>query len=82
MSIGNHTIAHSAEMGALPTLLAAAGDESAGSYIGPDGFRQMRGHPKVVQSTKASHDREVAARLWELSEEMTGVTFPLVAVPA
>jgi NAD(P)-dependent dehydrogenase (short-subunit alcohol dehydrogenase family) len=82
MSFGNHTIAHSAEMGALPTLLAAVGDEPAGSYIGPDGFRQMRGHPKVVSSTQESHDAAVAARLWELSEELTGVTFPLAAVPA
>jgi NAD(P)-dependent dehydrogenase (short-subunit alcohol dehydrogenase family) len=82
MWIGNHTIAHNAEMGALPTLLAATGDEPAGSYIGPDGFRQMRGYPKVVKSTKASHDEVVAARLWELSEELTGVSFPLAAVPA
>jgi NAD(P)-dependent dehydrogenase (short-subunit alcohol dehydrogenase family) len=82
MWVGNHTIAHNAEMGALPTLLAATGDEPAGSYIGPDGFRQMRGHPKVVRSTKDSHDPVVAARLWELSEELTGVSFPLTAVPA
>jgi NAD(P)-dependent dehydrogenase (short-subunit alcohol dehydrogenase family) len=82
MWIGNHTVAHSAEMGALPTLLAATGDLPGGSYVGPDGFRQFRGHPKAVKSTKASHDEAVAARLWELSEELTGVSYPLEAVPA
>ncbi|MGK2878336.1 MAG: oxidoreductase [Solirubrobacterales bacterium] len=82
MWFGNHTVAHSAEMGALPTLLAAVGDEPAGSYIGPGGLRQVRGHPKVVRSTKASRDPLVAGRLWALSEQMTGVSFPLEAVQA
>lgn len=77
---GNRVVAHGPEIGALPTLYAATADIPGGSYVGPDGFRQIRGRPKVVRSTKASHDEEVAARLWELSEEMTGVSFPLAAV--
>lgn len=79
MWFGNHTIAHSAEMGALPTLYAAVEDLPGGSYVGPDGFRQMRGYPKVVRSTKASHDERVARELWTKSEELTGVEFPLEA---
>ncbi len=77
MRIGNRFLAHSAEMGALPTLLAATGDLPGGSYIGPDGFRQMRGRPTIVKSTEASHDQGVARELWQKSEELTGVTFPL-----
>lgn len=79
MWFGNHTVAHSAEMGALPTLYAATQDLPGGSYVGPDGFRQFRGHPKVVRSTKASHNEDVAAELWVRSEELTGVEFPLAA---
>jgi NAD(P)-dependent dehydrogenase (short-subunit alcohol dehydrogenase family) len=67
-----------AEMGALPTLRAAT-DPSAlgGQYYGPGGFLEMRGHPKVVASNDRSHDTDVARRLWTVSEELTGVTFPV-----
>lgn len=82
MLIGNKIIAQSEEMGALPTMYAAVEDIPGGSYVGPDGFMQGRGRPKIVKSTDASHDTEVAAKLWEQSEEMTGVSFPLVPVNA
>ncbi|MFT4048242.1 MAG: oxidoreductase [Solirubrobacterales bacterium] len=82
MWFGNRTVAHSAQMGALPTLLAASGDEAPGSLIGPDGFRQFRGHPGVVESTRASRDEAVAAGLWQLSEQLTGVRFPLEQLSA
>jgi hypothetical protein len=63
-------------MGALPTLYAAtAPDVQSGDYYGPDGFRETRGYPTKVPSTARSHDREVAARLWTVSEELTGVPF-------
>ncbi|MDT5132041.1 MAG: hypothetical protein QOE41_1352, partial [Mycobacterium sp.] len=67
-----------AAMGALPTLRAAT-DPGAhgGQYFGPDGFGQMRGHPKVVASSAKSHDVEVQKRLWALSEELTGVVYPV-----
>ena len=46
---GNGLLAQSAEMGALPTLYAAAmADVNGGDYIGPDGFQQMRGYPTKV----------------------------------
>jgi len=71
-------ISQSAEMGALPTLRAAT-DPAAqgGQYYGPDGFRETRGHPVIVKSSKQSHDEDVQRRLWTVSEELTGVTYPL-----
>jgi NAD(P)-dependent dehydrogenase (short-subunit alcohol dehydrogenase family) len=77
MAFGNKVIAQSEEMGALPTLFAATQDLPGGRYVGPDGFQQMRGRPTVVGSTKASKDAVVAAKLWEKSEELTSVSFPL-----
>lgn len=66
------------EMGALPTLRAAT-DPGAlgGQYYGPDGPGGMRGYPKVVSSSDQSHDMTLAARLWSVSEELTGVSFPV-----
>jgi NAD(P)-dependent dehydrogenase (short-subunit alcohol dehydrogenase family) len=65
-------------MGALPTLRAAT-DPSAlgGQYYGPSGLWEMRGYPKVVASNDRSHDTDVARRLWTVSEELTGVTYPI-----
>ena len=64
--------------GALPTLLAATGtDVKGGAYYGPRGFREMRGHPKRVDSSAASHDTAMAEKLWSASEELTGVTYDL-----
>ena len=74
--------AQSEEKGALPTMFAAVEDLPGRSYVGPDGIQQMRGAPKLVKSTKASHDAAVAAKLWDKSEELTGVGFPLVMANA
>ena len=72
----NRVAAQSATMGALPTLYAAsAPDIHGGDYIGPEGFGEMWGHPKTVQSTRRSHDTAVAAKLWEVSEKLTGVCY-------
>lgn len=69
---------NSAEMGALPTLRAATDPSvKGGQYWGPDGFRELRGHPVLVDSTKQSKDLAVQERLWKVSEELTGVTFPV-----
>ncbi|QEN12423.1 SDR family NAD(P)-dependent oxidoreductase [Mycolicibacterium sp. ELW1] len=69
---------NSAEMGALATLRAATDPAvTGGQYYGPDGFRELRGHPKLVSSSKQSHDRDVQQRLWAVSEELTGVKFPV-----
>jgi NAD(P)-dependent dehydrogenase (short-subunit alcohol dehydrogenase family) len=69
---------NSAEMGALPTLRAAT-DPAArgGTYYGPDGFRELRGYPKLVDSSAQSKDVAVQERLWSVSEELTGVTYPV-----
>ncbi|TXI40943.1 MAG: short-chain dehydrogenase, partial [Mycobacterium sp.] len=40
-------------------------------------FRELRGYPKLVDSSRQSHDREIQQRLWAVSEELTGVTFPV-----
>jgi NAD(P)-dependent dehydrogenase (short-subunit alcohol dehydrogenase family) len=71
----------SAEMGALPTLRAATDPGViGGQYFGPDGFGEQRGYPKVVASSRASHDTDAQRRLWTLSEELTGVTFSIPAL--
>ena len=66
----------SAEMGALPTLMAATADLPGGSYVGPDGFWQLHGMPHVVTPRKLARDPEAARRLWELSEQATAVHYP------
>jgi NAD(P)-dependent dehydrogenase (short-subunit alcohol dehydrogenase family) len=77
MKVGNVVIAQSAEAGALPTLYAATQDLPGDSYVGPDRFGGMRGAPKLTDRIAAARDPELAARLWTLSEELTGVRFPL-----
>jgi len=80
MSITNVVFAQSAEMGALPTLYAAAApDVEGGAYIGPGGLFEQRGHPARVDSAPASKDEEAARRLWDVSEELTGVRFSIPA---
>lgn len=65
------------DMGALPQIRAAVDENVKGAeYYGPDGFREMKGFPVLVQSNKASHNLEDAKKLWELSEKLTGVKFP------
>ena len=72
----NPIMAQSQEMGALPTLYAAnSPDIEGGEYIGPDGFLGQRGYPTNARSSRASYDQETAIRLWEISEEVTGVKF-------
>ena len=62
--------------GARPQLRAATDpDVQGGQYYGPSGFRELVGHPVLVQSNKKSHDVAVQERLWSVSEELTGVKF-------
>ena len=82
MAVTNRVLAQSDEMGALPTLFAATQDIPGDSYVGPDGFQEQRGHPKLVGRSGAARDRETAQKLWQLSEELTGVTFPLAGAAA
>jgi NAD(P)-dependent dehydrogenase (short-subunit alcohol dehydrogenase family) len=72
------TFTQPAEMGALPTLRAATDPSAqAGQYYGPDGLGATQGHPKVVQSSKQSHNEDIQRRLWTLSEQLTNVTYPV-----
>ena len=68
----------SAQMGALPPLRAAT-DPAArgGQYYGPDGRFELKGYPRPVKSTGRSHDEQAQRRLWQESERLTGVTYPV-----
>jgi NAD(P)-dependent dehydrogenase (short-subunit alcohol dehydrogenase family) len=72
----NNFFSQDITMGALPTLYAAvAADVKGGDYYGPSGWREQRGYPKKVESNELSHNQEIARKLWEVSEELTGVKF-------
>jgi NAD(P)-dependent dehydrogenase (short-subunit alcohol dehydrogenase family) len=76
MQMATDRVAQSAYAGALPTLRAATDPEATGgSFWGPKHFRQMMGPPVSVSSTKKSHNMDDAQRLWEISEELSGVHF-------
>ena len=82
MALGNKLLAQSDEMGALPTMYAATMDIPGGSYVGPDSFQEQRGHPTLVGRSGRASDIAEAGRLWQRSEDMTGVSFPLAGATA
>jgi NAD(P)-dependent dehydrogenase (short-subunit alcohol dehydrogenase family) len=82
MQIGNRVIAQSEEAGALPTLFAAVADIPGGSFVGPSRMGGQRGPAQLCGRSKAAFDEAAAVRLWTVSEELTGVSFPLAAAPA
>ena len=67
---------NSADEGAWPTLMAATADLPGATYVGPDGWFEWGGHPRVTTSTKQSYDETAQRRLWQLSEETTGIRYP------
>ena len=70
--------AQSAARGALPTLRAATDpDVTGGQYYGPNRLFETQGDPVLVSSSKQSHDAALQRRLWAVSEELTGVAFPV-----
>jgi NAD(P)-dependent dehydrogenase (short-subunit alcohol dehydrogenase family) len=74
--LANTLLAQSAAMGALPTLYAATVPGlPPGRYLGPDGFLEQRGHPRIAQPSAAARDESVAAALWSASEDLIGVRF-------
>ncbi len=76
MRITNRLVAQPAEMGALPLLYAATSPNlQGGSYVGPDGAREMRGHPVLVKANARAYEEEAARRLWDISERLTGVRY-------
>jgi NAD(P)-dependent dehydrogenase (short-subunit alcohol dehydrogenase family) len=73
--IGN-IVAQTVEMGTLPTLRAATDlDAKSGDYFGPAGVMEMRGHPVLVPSTELARNTENAKKLWNMSEQLTGVNY-------
>jgi NAD(P)-dependent dehydrogenase (short-subunit alcohol dehydrogenase family) len=75
-ALANAIFAQSAGRGALPTLCAATFPGLYGaSYIGPDGFMEMRGNPKLTRAAAIAYDQQLAAQLWSVSEELTGVNW-------
>ena len=79
MGLANRLFAQTDEAGARPILFAASQDLPGASYVGPDGLAEQRGYPTLVGRTSAASDVEMAKRLWTLSEELTGVEFPLAS---
>ncbi|MGI8728250.1 MAG: short-chain dehydrogenase, partial [Solirubrobacterales bacterium] len=76
MAVANVFVAQSDEQGALPTLYAATSPDAVGSdFIGPDGIKQMRGHPTKVGCSSGSRDEAKQRQLWDRSVEMTEVDF-------
>jgi NAD(P)-dependent dehydrogenase (short-subunit alcohol dehydrogenase family) len=71
-------VSQKAAMGALPVLRAATDPGVlGGQYYGPRGLLGARGYPKLAKSSRQSHDTAIQRRLWTVSEELTGVTFPV-----
>jgi hypothetical protein len=79
MAVTTRIFAQGEDAGALPTLYAAVADIPGNSFAGPSGLMEQWGAPKLVGRSRAAKDGEVARRLWDLSEDLTGITFPLHA---
>ena len=74
MKVANAVVAQNDAMGALPVLYAATEPGlEGGTYAGPDGIAEQRGHPKVVQPNRTARNEETARRLWDVSADLTGV---------
>lgn len=74
---GLRVLFQSAAQGALPTLYAATAPNAAGgAYYGPTGFMEARGLLGFAEVPSAANDKETAARLWTMSETMSGARFP------
>ena len=81
--VGNRVLAQSADMGALPTLYAATvADLPGGTFVGPGGRAQQRGYPIVVTAASKAYEEDDWRRLWEVSEQLTGVHFDFTAAIA
>lgn len=72
--LAGSVLGQSPAMGALPSLYAATQDLPGASYVGPDGRRELHGHPTLVGRSAAASDPRSARRLWDVSERLTGVT--------
>jgi len=72
----NKLLAQPASQGALPTLAACVYPDLIGaSFIGPNGFLEMRGTPKLTRAKALAYDQVLAKNLWQVSEELTKVSW-------
>jgi NAD(P)-dependent dehydrogenase (short-subunit alcohol dehydrogenase family) len=69
-------VSQPAAHGAWPMLMAATADLPGATYVGPAGLGELGGSPGVVTSGRLAHDEDAQRRLWELSEETTGIHYP------
>ncbi len=78
VQMGVDAVSQKADAGALPGLYAATSPQAqGGQYYGPDGFMEMQGYPKVAKLGDRARDETVARRLWDISEDLTGVRYGL-----
>ncbi|MFJ8013767.1 oxidoreductase [Streptomyces sp. NPDC096339] len=83
LKVTNRYVAQDVETGALNQLYAAAAPQTqGGQFIGPDGRNESKGHPTLVQPVESAKDPETARRLWDLSEQLTGVRYDFAIRPA
>ena len=83
MQVTNVLLAQTAEQGALPVLYAAtAPGVEGGAYVGPDGLGEFRGRPRLVSPNPRARDEQTARRLWQVAEQLTGVSFQLASPAA
>jgi NAD(P)-dependent dehydrogenase (short-subunit alcohol dehydrogenase family) len=76
MRLSNALFAQPPATGALPALYAAsAADVQSDDYLGPGGFKELRGHPVKVGRSAQAQDAALAGRLWQRSEALTGVRY-------
>ncbi len=76
MRFMNSLMAQPAAMGALPSLYAAAAPQvEGGGYYGPDGFKELRGHPAKVGCSDEARNPQLAAQLWARSQMLTGIQY-------
>jgi NAD(P)-dependent dehydrogenase (short-subunit alcohol dehydrogenase family) len=77
VGLANRFLAQPADAGAWPTLMAATDPGvPSGSFIGPTGFLGQRGTPGFETPSEAARDVDDARRLWDVSTELTGVSYP------
>src|SRR6266511_2294322 len=80
LALATRLFAQPERQGALPVLYGAtAPDVQGGQYFGPTGPGERRGHPGLVAFSAAAREAAAAARLWRVSEELTGVRFEALA---
>ena len=75
MELANRWVAQSEDAGAWPSVYAITQEVPGDAFIGPNGFGQMRGYPTMVDRSNRAKNMDVAKRLWERSEELTGISY-------